>query len=143
MAGLGILPIGPTPLGAGTPDLAPAPPDGLPDLANFFNSSAGDYVVADDGSLERMPIVRHQVLMLLSTELGTAAHEPSVGLKLPKKMGRDFEQRCREAVLLALEPIGADIRVDGIGVKRMGTGRAEITISFTDLTTGNSDTVTI
>jgi phage baseplate assembly protein W len=90
-----------------------------------------------------MPVVRQQVLLLLRTELGSAAHEPEVGLRLPQKMDQSFEQRARGAVLTALEPIGDDIRIDAIPVERIPTGRADITVEYTDLTTGNADTVTL
>jgi hypothetical protein len=143
MAGLGAFPIGSTPFGSGTPVEATAPPVGTPNLANYVEPRTADYVVADDGSMQRMPIVRHQALMLLSTKRGSAAHEPGVGLELPAKIDQSFKQRAREAVLLALAPIGRDMRVDDVIVKLTGTGRADITIAYTDLTTGNSGTITI
>lgn len=145
MAGLGLFPIGSTPFGSGTPDEAQPPPSGVPDLANFLDPSTGDYVVLDDGSYARMPLVRHRVLMCVKTVLGSAAHEPNVGLRLPKRMDQSFKQRARDAVLASLAIIGSDIRVDDVIVltDANSTGKADITIVFTDLTTGNSDTLTI
>ena len=142
LAGLGTATMGSAPFGAGTPTPANVPPEGTAELANFIDQS-GDYVVAEDGSYQRMPVVRQQVLLLLRTELGSAAHEPEVGLELPQKMDQSFEQRARGAVLSALEPIGDDIRIDAIPVERIPTGRADITVEYTDLTTGNADTLTL
>lgn len=143
MAGLGAFPIGTTPFGAGTPAEAPVRPERPPEQAVFLDPRTGDYVVADDGAYQRMPIVRSQALMLLKTKRGTAAHEPELGLQLPDKMDASFAQRAREAVLAALAPIGDDIRIDAVPVKTIDTGRADITVEFTDLTTGNSGTLTI
>jgi hypothetical protein len=143
MAGLGLFPIGSTPLGSGTPVVASAPPSDIPEQANFLDPVTGDYVVQSDGALQRMPNTRHRVLMCLKTELGSAAHEPTVGLELPRRMGTTFEQQAKGAVLSALELIGDDIRIDDVIVLRVGTGRADITVAYTDLTTGNSDTLTV
>lgn len=142
MIGLGGFPIGSTPFGAGTPAEATAPSDDSPELANFIDPRTGDYVVQADGSYQRMPITRQRVMMLVSTRLGSAV-EQDVGIRLPDKIDPSFPQRVREAVLEALLPIGDDIRVDSVTTVVIGTGRADITIAYTDLTTGNSDTVTI
>lgn len=143
MSGLGLFPVGNTPFGSGTPVIAAAPPSDSPELANYLDPRTSDYVVNDDGSYQRMPLVRHRVLMLLKTELGSAAYEPDVGLKLPKKMGTSFEQEVRGSILLALSLIGSDIRIDDVIVIRSPMGRADITVAYTDLTTGNSDTLTL
>jgi len=143
VAGLGAFQLGSTPFGDGTPVAILAPPDDLPELANFIDPRTGDYVVNEDGSYQRMPLNRQRVMMLVSTKLGSAAPEPTVGLKLPDKIDQSFPQRVREAVLEALLPIGDDIRIDAVTTNVIGTGRADITIEFTDLTTGNSDTLTI
>jgi phage baseplate assembly protein W len=143
MAGLGLFSIGSTPFGAGTPVAAIAPPSDLPEFANYIDPRSSDYVVQDDGGYQRMPLVRHRVLMLLKTELGSAAYEPDVGLLLPKKMGASFEQQVRGSVIQALSLIGSDIRIDDVIVVRSPMGRADITVAYTDLTTGNSDTLTL
>ena len=144
MAGLGLFPVGSTPFGAGTPVEATAPPTAIPELANFLDPRTGDYVVQADGSYQRMPVVRHRVLMLVKTELGSAAPEPDIGLRLPQKMDQSFEQRARQAVTRALAPISSeDMHIDGIPVERSGMGRADITIEFTDLTTGESDALVL
>jgi hypothetical protein len=143
MAGLGLFGIGSTPFGSGTPVAATAPPSDIPEQANFLDPVTGDYVVLDDGALARMPNTRHRVLMLLKTVLASAAHLPDVGLEMPTRMDQTFKQRTKGAVLFALEPIGDDIRIDDVTVEVTGTGRADVTVSYTDLTTGNSDTVTV
>lgn len=143
MSGLGLFAIGGTPFGAGTPVTALAPPSDSPELANYIDPRTSDYVVNDDGSYQRMPLTRHRVLMLVKTVRGSAAYEPDVGLTLPEKMGVSFEQQVRGNVILALDPIGDDIRIDDVIVVRIPMGRADITIAYTDLTTGNSDTVTV
>lgn len=143
MSGLGLFSAGLTPFGSGTPVLATPPPSDLPELANYLDVRTSDYVVEDDGSYQRMPLTRHRVLMLLKTELGSAAYLPDVGLTLPKKMGVSFEQQAKGNVLQALSLIGADIRIDDVTTVRTAMGRADITVAYTDLTTGNSDTLTL
>jgi phage baseplate assembly protein W len=140
--GLGGFTLGSTPFGAGTPAEAIAPSDDSPELSNFIDPRTGDYVVNEDGSYQRMPITRQRVMMLVSTRLGSAV-EQDIGIKLPEKIDQSFPQRVREAVLEALLPIGEDIRIDSVTTNVIGTGRADITVAYTDLTTGNSDTVTI
>jgi hypothetical protein len=140
--GLGASMMGGGPFGSGTPATASAPPSDVPTFANYLNPVTRDYVIQDDGSNQRMPIVRHQVLMLLLTERGSAA-EPDIGLKLPAKMDQSFEQRARQSVAMALEPIGDDFRLDSVPVERTAMGRADITVEFTDLTTGNAETITL
>lgn len=143
MAGFGTAPIGSTPFGFGTPVAATPPPSVVPEAANYVNFRTRDYEVDGENELRRMPISRHRVLMLLSTRLGSAAHLPTIGLRLPSKIGQSFQQEVDQAVRDALAPIGADIRIDGVTAVTTIVGRAEITVSFTDLTTGNSETVTI
>lgn len=143
MIGLGVSLMGSAPFGAGTPDEATAPPADIPERANFIDPRTGDYVVQDDGSYQRMPVVRQQVLLLLKTERDSAAAAPDIGLDLPRRMDQSFEQRARGSVLMALEPIGNDVRIDAVPVERIGTGRADITVEYTDLTTGNAETITV
>lgn len=143
MIGLGGFSAGTLAAGAGSPDAATVPPADAPELANYLNPTTGDYVLQEDGSNQRMPLQRHRVLMLVKTKRGSAAPLPDVGLALPVKMDQSFEQRTRGNVVMALEPIGDDIRIDAVPVERTGMGRADITVAFTDLTTGNAETVTI
>lgn len=141
MAGFGTAPAGSTPFGFGTPVEANAPPE-LPEQSNFLNYRTRDYEVASSGGMKRMPTTRHRVLMVLSTVQGSAVHEPTVGLRLPRKIDRFFPQKVEQAVRDAFSLLGRDVRLDGVKTKTEG-GRADIQVSYTDLTTGNSDTVTI
>lgn len=143
MIGLGLFPVGGTAFGAGTPDAAAAPPADIPEQANFLDPATGDYVVQDDGSYQRMPLVRHQVMMCLRTVRGSAVHEPDVGLELPTRMDQTFEQRVKGAVILALGIVGDNLRLDNVTTVRSPMGRADILVEYTDLTTGNSGTIRI
>lgn len=143
MAGLGLSPAGAAPFGSGTPVIAAAPPSDVPELANFLDPYSGDYVVADDGSIERMPINRHRVLMCVKTALGSAAGLTDIGLQLPQRMDQSFPQRARDAVIAALAIIGNDIHINDVIVETAPMGKAEITIDYTDLATGETDSLTL
>lgn len=141
MIGIGTVAIGSTPFGFGTPVVAQAPSESQGNAA-FIDPRTKDYVVGDDGEVKRMPITRQRVLLLLLTELGSSA-DPEKGLRLPDKIDQTYVQQCQQAVRDALVPMGGDIVIDAIPVEVLPNGRTFITVEFTDLTTGNSDTVTI
>jgi hypothetical protein len=143
MAGFGTAPIGTSPFGIGTPISADPPPSTSAEQGSFINFRTRDYELDDEGEFKRMPITRQRVLMLLSTELGSATAVPGVGLRLPRKIDKRFPQVAQQSVRDALAPIGADIRIDAVTPRTFPGGRADILVAYTDLTTGNSDTVTI
>ena len=143
MQGFGQVPFGTTPFGFGVPDEAQAPPTTAPEGSNFLNPRTGDYEHDEDGEIQRMPTTRHRVMMLLRTLKESAAYERDIGLKLPDKIDQSFKQKTDQAVREALLPVGADAKIEAV-ITNVGTsGRVDITVVFIDLTTGNSDTVTI
>jgi len=142
MAGLGTTSLGWVALGYGTPVVATAPPP-LPVGSPYLNTTTRDYVVSSDGGLQRMPSLRHRVVMLLSTELGSAAHEPTIGVRIPDKIDQSFVQRAQQSVRDCLAILAGELRIDSIPVDVYPSGRVAITVNYTDLTTGNSGTVTV
>lgn len=92
-----------------------------------------------------MPPLRQRVLLAVMTVLRSSTAVPTMGVNMPKKMGTTYQVEAQNAVLLALRQmieVEKVLRVDRIDVKKTGTGRSEITISYTDLTTGEQDRVT-
>jgi hypothetical protein len=142
MAGFGTAPIGTSPFGIGTPVSADPPPSTSAEQGSFLDYRTRDYELDEEGEFKRMPITRQRVLMLLSTELDSATALPGVGVSLPKRIDKRFPQIAEQNIRLALAPIGDDIRIDAVTPRTQG-GRADILVAYTDLTTGNSDTVTI
>lgn len=145
MAGFGLLPFGTGPYGFGTPTTGAAPPVGAAG-SRYINPVTRDYQIDPaTGQQAQMPPLRQRVLLAVMTVLRSSTALPGMGINLPKKMGTTYEVETQNAVLLAVRQmtdVEKVMRVDRIDVKRTGTGRSEITISYTDLTTGEQDRVT-
>jgi hypothetical protein len=86
--------------------------------------------------------LRQRVVLALRTLLGSSAAVPTMGVELPRKMGTTYAAEVRNAVLVALRQL-VDVekimRVDGITTVKGAGGRSLITVSYTDLTTGEAD----
>jgi hypothetical protein len=146
MTGFGTAPCGIFAMGFGEDAEIQGPPEQPITGATFINPRTRDYEVNDDGSYQRMPTTRHRVLVLLMTELDSSVRidgRDPVGLKLPDKIGVSFKQQADQAVRECLAPLADDIRIDSVTTTVLNTGRVEIVVDYTDLTTGNSDTVTV
>lgn len=134
-----------TPFGVGTPATATAPPKERFTGARYLNPATRDYEVDDEGELARMPPVRQRMLLALTTIKRSSSVAPSLGTELPAKMGKDFEQVARNAVLEATATIVAsgDARIDAVQAIVTQVGRAVIIVSYTDLTTGSQDVLSV
>jgi phage baseplate assembly protein W len=146
MAGLGGFSLGSTPFGAGTPSPAAAPPDAPLQEARFIDPVTKDYVVGADGEYLAMPSVRQRMVLALGMTLGSAAALQEAGLQLPDRIDERFPQRSEQAIRRAVEfmVLAGEVRIDAVEIIPSDvTGRTEHLVSFTDLTTGNSDTLTV
>lgn len=146
MPGLGLAPCGQFALGFGQDEEVQGPPEDPIEGATFINPRTRDYEVNADGSFQRMPVTRHRVLMLLMTKLDSSVRVDSsgpVGLELPEKIGPSFRQEADQAVRRCLEPLAGDIRIDAVETVVKPSGKVDILVTYQDLTTGNSDTVTV
>ena len=146
MAGLGGAPLGSTPFGAGTPVEVSAPPDAPLQEARFLNVDTKDYETRSDGEYKGMPSVRQRMVMALGTTLGSSAVLQENGLRLPSRIDERFPQGAEQAIRRAVDFMvsAGEVRVDSILlVESQVTGRTEHLVSYTDLTTGNSGTLTV
>lgn len=146
MAGLGGSPIGSTPFGAGTPVEAAAPPEAPLQDARFLNVDTKDYEAGVDGEYKAMPSVRQRMLIALGTTLGSAAALQEAGIKLPSRIDERFPQRSEQAIRRAVSFMvqAGEVRIDSVRLVDSGViGRSEHVVSYTDLTTGNSDTLAV
>jgi hypothetical protein len=146
MAGLGGSPIGSTPFGSGTPIEAVAPPEAPMQDSRFINSDTRDYEAADDGEYKAMPTVRQRAMIALGMTLGSSAAIQEHGTKLPDRIDERYPQRSSQSIRRALDFLvhSGEMRIDGITIPESGvTGRTEHLVSYTDLTTGNTGTLTI
>lgn len=130
------------PFGAGSPSTTTAPP-AVPALtALFLDPRTRDHVVMSDSELGRMPVVRQMFAIALMTVVGSMTSNPTFGVDLPKKIDDSFDRRARTAVLNACRHITGPklATITNITVDTATTmGRANITVSYTDLTTGSAD----
>lgn len=145
MAGLGLAPVGFFPFGFGSPVSVDDPPD-APDQARFVDFLTGDYVVGDDGELERMPITRQRVLLSLATVRGSSTALPAFGVTLPKIIGSNDDALVRQAVERALRPLidEGSIVLNLVEVDHGNPiGRSRITVDYTDTATEENDRVNV
>lgn len=95
--------------------------------------------------MAQMPAVRQRVLLALTTLVGSSTALPTFGITYPSKMGTSFEAESQASIRAALKQmtdIERVLRIDSIGVERGAAGRARFTVSYTDITTGQSESVT-
>jgi hypothetical protein len=134
------------PAGLGTPVTTAAPPDG-PAGSRFIDPAVKDYAQdPSTGQQKQMPKVRQQVLLALTTLRGSASTLRDFGARVPRKMGDRFQAEVTNAVKAALQHLTDTqkvIRIDSIKAIHGRGGRAEITVAWSDLTTGKPDRLTI
>lgn len=133
-------------MGLGTPMSANLPPDG-PSGSRYINPASKDY--EQDPStrqLKQMPKVRQQVLLAVTTMLGSASTLQRFGTRLPRKMGDRLQAETDVSMRAALRHLTETqkvISIDSITAERGRGGRARITLKWTDLTTGKPDSLTV
>lgn len=140
-------PLGSTPFGSGTPSPAAAPPSQLSQFSRYLNPGSGDFEVdPDTGQLKQMPAVRQRFLLLARTVRGSAAAMPEFGIRMPAKIDGAFAHRMRASVRDAARQM-TDIEkiatVDDVLVEQLSSGRVQVTIVYTDLTTGQTGSVNL
>ena len=145
MPGFGTSPYGRFPYGFSEPVSADEPPD-APEDARFLDFRTKDYIVGDDGELERMPTTRQRVLLALSTLLGSSTVLRDFGVKLPGVIGPNDEHLVRQAVERALKHLIDEpaIVLNSVTVEHGNPiGRSTITVDYTDIATSEDDTVNV
>lgn len=122
-----------------------APPARKPGVA-FLDPLTGDYVIGSDGELSKMPSTRQRVMLICTTKLGSAAAATQMGIQLPSKIGDGFEEQAETAIRTGLQPLVDDgsLTLDAVSADRTSvTGRARLTIEYTDLRSGEKETVAV
>ena len=111
-------------------------------MGRYINPGTRDYQIdPDTGDFARMPAVRQRMLILALTVRGSSSVLPNMGVRLPKIMNEAFERRVAAEVRAAarqMTDVEKVARIRDVLVERTGTGRAEITIVYDDLTTGQT-----
>jgi phage baseplate assembly protein W len=142
MPGFGTAPAGTSGAGLGVPVTASAPPDG-PAGSRFIDPVTKDYAIdTSTGQLQQMPPTRQRVLIILTTEIGSATTLPTLGVKWPRKMGDTYAAQVKNAVTAALyqlTEVEKVIRLKDVIVEKGRGGRSRITVVWTDLSTNRED----
>jgi hypothetical protein len=146
MLGAGIQTAGSSPAGVGEPEEGSPLPDAVGGC-RWIDPATGDYEIdTSSGAFAQMPANRQRVMIALLTARGSSSVLPDLGLTRPTKMGDRFQAEMEQAVRQALEQltdVEQIIRLDFVEVLRGSGGRARITVSYTDLTTGEEDAVSV
>lgn len=144
MAGFADSPFSLTPFGLGTPAEATEPPD-VPHGARYLDPRTKDYVVGGDGEYQRMPAVMQQVLIAVSTVVGSSTVERKRGIRRPMKVTQNYDAEFRIAVLNALRFLidAQKIRDVATQVEHVRPGRATHTISYFDMTLDREQSVVV
>jgi phage baseplate assembly protein W len=144
MTGFGIDEYGAFGSGFAMPETAATPPENVPDEARFIDYRTKDYVLDDQGELERMPIQRQRVWLALTTLKGSSTVLQNFGVKLPGIIDSKDEAAVKDAVRAALSHmitdgsiILKDVRVESSEV----IGRSKIIVEYEDQSTLESDKV--
>jgi hypothetical protein len=134
-----------TPYGIGTPAPSADPPTGDAGV-RYIDPASHDYAFdSATGQLAQMPTVRQRVLLAVTQLRGSSTALPNDGINLPRKMGDTFVAEMQQSVRAALRQltdVEKLVRIDGIDVIKGQGGRSQTTITYTDLSSGQPDSVT-
>lgn len=145
MAAFGTMPVGTGPYGIGTPVTSAAPPAGAAG-SRYINPATRSYEQdSTTGQLAQMPGLRQRVLIAVTTAKKSSSAIPEFGLLVPRVVGPSFESEIKASIRASLSQmtdVEKVLRIDGITVEIGASGRQRVTVSYTDITTGEPDQVT-
>lgn len=146
-SGFGSSAFGTFAFGVGVPAALTATP--LPEAGSrFINPRTRDFEVdSNTEQLAQMPKTRQRVLLAVTTVRSSSTAIPGMGLAMPDRIGGAFETQTRFAYRSALAHLTREespvIQIDDIKVEVYAVGKVLVTISYTDLATGEPDTVAV
>jgi phage baseplate assembly protein W len=133
------------PFGAGAPATLTAPPT-VPDLtAAFVDPTPRDYQLTPDSETARMPSVRQQMLIALTTIKGSMSCLPDFGIELPKKVDENIDRLVKVAVIAATKHITSvgRARINNVTTTQLNTGLVQILVEYDDLVDGGNRQLTL
>lgn len=141
--GAGVMPFGTGPAGGATVATAAASPD-VSAGSRYLDPITKDYQIASTTAQQaQMPPTRQRVLLALTTLKGSATASRNFGLQAPRKMGTRFDQEMKAATRAALRHLTNEnqpvIVIQRIDVHVPRGGRAVVTVSYLDVSTGQPD----
>lgn len=146
MAGFGIMAFGTGPFGLGTPTTSADLPTGTAGC-RYLNPATKDYQQdADTSQLAQMPALRQRVLIAVTTAIGSSTAIRKLGRVASRKIGPSFAAELTASIRAAcrqMTEVEQVMRIDGVTVEVGESGRYRPTLSYTDITTGESDQVVL
>jgi hypothetical protein len=120
-------------------------PDPSALFSRYIDTSTRSYAFdSATGQLQQMPPIRQRVLYALGMTKGSSLFLPDDGIDYPTRIDGEFEAKMDRAVRVALTQlteVERVIRIESIQVVVSGS-RARPIVEYTDLSTGERDTVT-
>lgn len=127
--------------GTAAPAVEPAP--SAQTFARSIDPQTGDYSATSDGFATVAPKTQ-QVVLALTTELGSIPHRPDFGIRLPRKITNGFASEVDTAVRAAVRHIaGLEILAITTTFDPVIAGRFETRVRFRDTVTGAEDTTAV
>ena len=146
--GIGLQGAGITAAGIGTYTTIVEPADPS-NGSRYINPYTRDFEL-DPSTLQlaQMPGTRQLVLLALATIQGSSTALPSLGVKMPSKIGASFVADVTASVRSALAHLTREddpvIALESVKVERANVpGRGIVTVSYTDLASGETDEVNV
>ena len=134
-----------TAFGVGIPTSAAVPATDTA-LSRYIDPISGEYGIDPaTGVYQTMPTIRQRVMLALITAKGGISVNPDFGTVLPRKISFRIEQQIKDSVresLRLMTDTEKSIQINDIIIKRVTQSRVEITVKYSDLTTGENDEVT-
>lgn len=131
-----------SPFGPGTLAVATDPPYGPADLSRWVSPGTGSAELdTETGHLATMPTVRQRMLLILRTRRGSVVGMPDFGVELPTIIDEQFPRRVEMSIrasAVQLTDIERLVKIDSITVQTTALGRAQVSVSYTDLTSSES-----
>ena len=123
----------------------PPPPNKI--LSNYIDPQKRDYIVSATGEYATMPVVRQKMLLALISILGSSSVLPNYGNDPPRKIDDAYKRNMENSVRLATKFItdAKEARIDSVIIETFGPrgDSPKVIVSYTDLTTGLSDTLEV
>lgn len=133
------------PFGTGAPTNLAPPPVVPAQTATFVDPVPRDYQLTPDGETARMPSVRQQMLIALTTVKGSMSALPNFGVELPRKIDENVGRLVKIAVVNATKHITdpGRARIDAVTTRQVNMGLLQILVEYEDLIDGGNRQLTI
>lgn len=134
-----------SPFGPGTTAAGNAPPSKPARRAAFLDPKTKDFGLDTEGERDRMPEVRQQFLLALTTLFESSTVAPEKGVSLPRKVTDDIQRQAHNAVELACKHItdAGRAKITRVVAEETQMGRVQVKVDYDDLTLNEEGSVVV